>query len=529
MSEHSSTQLGEVPSLGDEDGYQMSRNEEDDTWDEDESTVSFSKSDLEMVYGKSRAPKIGSEPGLLQASVNMKTFGKAERITSRYQQSILSRLKSIHLDATTFVKRVCDSLPDYAKFANLRNGLWYLGGPDRSECRFRSTDGHALSWSFYISRANLNVANASIKQNGAIIVDSTRSGKTFPDSFNRTVPLWCAVMNRARGLSCAQIELPKWLPPQEATRIKAEQLDAWSDEVKELIKNSNEEIAISTLPFKPFWIANDKLAWRRETGGLDVLLSEIANFEGECIPIICVSASAVIDAAVHRESFNWHYIPGAADDEENWSCGLTAKIFWDDHDFLLASTNETECDSRVMELVQRIGNVIEGQRVDKNSAVIANAIIIRWSSTPGSSTTSNPRNNYDGTWIQGSDKSWNRRNPVAWQKRAIPGVLQAFKSCVTSRNVSELFEITATDVETACTLALAILAAYFDAAKLNVLGDGNTNKNIEKPLLKKFEGAIVSSIASESVAIPRRLHKEVHEFFAYRNWEARLVSADAIQ
>lgn len=31
----------------------------------------------------------------------------------------------------------------------------------------------------------------------AIIVDSTRRGKRFPDALSKTIPIWCAVINRA--------------------------------------------------------------------------------------------------------------------------------------------------------------------------------------------------------------------------------------------------------------------------------------------------------------------------------------------
>jgi hypothetical protein len=34
--------------------------------------------------------------------------------------------------------------------------------------------------------------------NSLIIVDSTRRGKRFPDALSKTIPIWCAVLNRAR-------------------------------------------------------------------------------------------------------------------------------------------------------------------------------------------------------------------------------------------------------------------------------------------------------------------------------------------
>jgi len=62
-------------------------------------------------------------------------------------------------------------------------------------------------------------------------------------------------------------------------------------------------------------------------------------------PIICISVS--------REQLDddRFYIQGAADDEENWSLGLTPDLFWIFKDFLLESESETE--SRVLEIVKR--------------------------------------------------------------------------------------------------------------------------------------------------------------------------------
>jgi tRNA A64-2'-O-ribosylphosphate transferase len=33
-----------------------------------------------------------------------------------------------------------------------------------------------------------------------VLVDSTRSGKKFPDALSKTVPIWCEVINRAISL-----------------------------------------------------------------------------------------------------------------------------------------------------------------------------------------------------------------------------------------------------------------------------------------------------------------------------------------
>jgi tRNA A64-2'-O-ribosylphosphate transferase len=67
-------------------------------------------------------------------------------------------------------------------FANLRCGLWYAPKFDYT-CYFKSTDGHVGKWAFSISRLNLNVAEAAVKFEGLLIVDSTRKGKRYPDRY----------------------------------------------------------------------------------------------------------------------------------------------------------------------------------------------------------------------------------------------------------------------------------------------------------------------------------------------------------
>ncbi len=56
--------------------------------------------------------------------------------------------------------------------------------------------------------------NLTIKKNSwprLILVDSTRGGKRLPDALSKTVPIWCAVINRAirlRGSCFADVEVP---------------------------------------------------------------------------------------------------------------------------------------------------------------------------------------------------------------------------------------------------------------------------------------------------------------------------------
>lgn len=69
-----------------------------------------------------------------------------------------------------------------------------------------------------------------------ILVDSTRAGKRIPDALSKTVPIWCAVVNRAvsrlhskasgwhRGLYTP----PGTVSEQEHAQIE-KRLDGWTD------------------------------------------------------------------------------------------------------------------------------------------------------------------------------------------------------------------------------------------------------------------------------------------------------------
>lgn len=52
-------------------------------------------------------------------------------------------------------------------------------------------------WGFSLRRLNLQLLDVVEKRGGAVIVDSTRRGKSMPDALSKTVPIWCCVINRA--------------------------------------------------------------------------------------------------------------------------------------------------------------------------------------------------------------------------------------------------------------------------------------------------------------------------------------------
>lgn len=108
----------------------------------------------------------------------MNTSAHINRELRREQNSAYNCLLSI-LDDSRFVDEIAALYPGLPVFANLRCGLWYVQQAQHT-CYFKSTDGHCGQWSFSTTRLNLHVAKAAAAAGGAIIVDATRRGKTFP-------------------------------------------------------------------------------------------------------------------------------------------------------------------------------------------------------------------------------------------------------------------------------------------------------------------------------------------------------------
>ena len=81
--------------------------------------------------------------------------------------------------------------------ANERCGSWYVRpGLKRGSSYFKSTDGHFGQCCFNLRRLNAHLLDIVVHGDGCIIVDSTRRGKSMPDALSKTIPIWCAVLNR---------------------------------------------------------------------------------------------------------------------------------------------------------------------------------------------------------------------------------------------------------------------------------------------------------------------------------------------
>ncbi|CAE7149002.1 unnamed protein product [Rhizoctonia solani] len=167
-----------------------------------------------------------------------------------------NRLRSIDQDAK-FVSRVA-KLGTLPVIPNLRCGAWYVDPaliPPSGFAYFKSTDGHTAQWDFNLRRANLHLLPLIIAHRGIILVDSTRRGKRHPDALSRTVPIWCAVINRALGLEGEHSGL--FTPPDSVSPSEHAQMEDGITKWAELLNSSEYTLPALTKPLRPFWISPD--------------------------------------------------------------------------------------------------------------------------------------------------------------------------------------------------------------------------------------------------------------------------------
>ncbi|CAH0058965.1 unnamed protein product [Clonostachys solani] len=251
----------------------------------------------ELIFPTSEQPSISH----LLASLKRSTL------------SIHNRLTSIRADAE-FVDRVTEAFKSRPLVANERCGSWYVP-PERKDgsAYFKSTDGHERAWKFSTRRLNLHLIDMIEKNDGIIIVDSTRRGKRMPDALSTTIPVWCNVLNLAllpSNPNSRRLFLPPSLPATTHAQISAliPQFLSSLHDLKLPLPTG------LTKPLRPLWITQD---------------SSLEDLDGRIFddfrPVICCTASRRV---VGSEVDEAGYIQGAADDTENWAHGLTPPVFW---------------------------------------------------------------------------------------------------------------------------------------------------------------------------------------------------------
>ncbi|KIM39735.1 hypothetical protein M413DRAFT_19543 [Hebeloma cylindrosporum] len=251
---------------------------------------------------------------------------------------IYNRLHSIEEDVA-FVNRVTKAYPEIPILPNLRCGAWYTDPALATNvpAYFKSTDGHFNNWSFNLRRSNLHLLPLIIEKRGLILVDSTRSGKKIPDALSKTVPIWCAVINRAhlirhsnpaeKGNSAWDTKL--YTPPSTVSRQEHDQIEQRLDGWAQALGISSFSLPSLPSPLRPIWIT--------PANSMFPNLDTKQTNEDDFLPVICVSASKQIEQGVERRTSGFSYIQGSGDDHELWGMGLTPGAFWANRAELLSA------------------------------------------------------------------------------------------------------------------------------------------------------------------------------------------------
>ncbi|KAL7922424.1 tRNA A64-2'-O-ribosylphosphate transferase [Trichoderma austrokoningii] len=269
-----------------------------------------------------------------------------------------NRLRSIHADAS-FVAQVASAFSfstashhhdsESGKkrkrplVANERCGSWYIPPENKDgSAYFKSTDGHERAWKFSTRRLNLHLIDLIEENDGIIIVDSTRRGKRMPDALSTTIPIWCAVINRAllpdNPLS-STLFLPPYLPASTHSQILA-LIPSFLSSLGELNLALPKSL---TKPLRPLWITQESSLpdLDSENDHENVIFQDYR-------PVICCTASRRV---VGSEVDEGGYIQGAGDDTENWALGLTPDVFWANTTALL-SCPEADLADLIVRLVE---------------------------------------------------------------------------------------------------------------------------------------------------------------------------------
>ncbi|KAF4614241.1 hypothetical protein D9613_007737 [Agrocybe pediades] len=246
---------------------------------------------------------------------------------------IFNRLHSVEEDIA-FVRHVHEAYPDIPLLPNLRCGAWYTDPKIATDmpAYFKSTDGHNNNWSFNLRRANLHLLPLIVERNGVILADSTRSGKRIPDALSKTVPIWCAVINRAMLIRYPDFDHVEWdthlyTPPSTVSKLEHSQIEQRLDGWAKSLAASSFHLPRLPFPLRPLWITPATSAFPG--------LPDPQDGKDCFLPVICISASKQIDQGVERRLSGFSYVQGSGDDHELWGKGLNPQLFWEHHDELL--------------------------------------------------------------------------------------------------------------------------------------------------------------------------------------------------
>ncbi|KAL8681423.1 MAG: hypothetical protein Q9224_006856 [Gallowayella concinna] len=158
----------------------------------------------------------------------------------------------------------------------------------------------------------------------------------MPDALSKTIPIWCAIINRLLFGENQSIGLhtpEAVVGGSEHSQMEA-RLDAFVSAAKLLNLDLSTLRRQLSVQLRPVFLTPD---------------CPYPNIPANASyhPIICLTASHRVHGEENSEN---NYIQGAGDDSEGWSHGLTPSLFWQHRESLM-STTEGELTSLIRRLI----------------------------------------------------------------------------------------------------------------------------------------------------------------------------------
>jgi Rit1 N-terminal domain len=196
-----------------------------------------------------------------------------------------------------------------------------------------------LIWSFYGQLwIIMGMTFKDCSKRRAILIDSTRRGKRMPDALSKTVPIWCAVINRcvSKGEEWNEVCFPEEsVSAQEMSSIET-LIPSFVSSFRNCGVDMPSISALLDKPLRPVFITPES--------NLNITISK------DYYPVILLTASSLVSCG-HNRIDGFVYIQGAADDEESWAHGLTSLLFWDNFGKILDCMEEGDLISTIGEIV----------------------------------------------------------------------------------------------------------------------------------------------------------------------------------
>ncbi|EMD92577.1 hypothetical protein COCC4DRAFT_131176 [Bipolaris maydis ATCC 48331] len=378
--------------------------------------------------------------------------------------------------------------------ANERCGSWYIPPYLKSgSVYFKSTDGHMGEWSFSLRRLNLQLFDVVEKWGGAVVVDSTRRGKSMPDALSKTIPMWCCVMNRAVfGGEKVEAEMRLFTPPQavgESEHAQMEKrIDGFVQQFLDICK-PNIPLLRSKLkkPLRPIWITQKSS-----------LPDSAPSFPDFHLIVLCTASRRVHGAEASESG----YIQGAADDHEAWSHGLTPSLFWENKDILMR-VNEEDAPEVIAKLIkeQKCGGAIASLIKPTSQLYISSSEDVQLAGFETViSCTPEPFSN-SALKDAGVKRYLNLKCQTGKLgsrdlRTQLPHLIPFFSSLQTSKTQNKILVCCPTGKDLSVGAALAILCLYTDESGAINTGKAKEAKGMDKSFIKQRMSWITTSNAA---------------------------------